>query len=367
MDIIAPSLIGTVLSFLLLLTVLVFVHELGHFSVARYFGVKVDTFSIGFGREIIGRNDKYGTRWKLCWIPFGGYVKFFGDADATSQPGNNLPNMTKPEKAVAFHYKPLYQKAAIVAAGPIVNFIFAILVFIGLFTSLGEPYTTSQVSGVQDGGAAFEAGIEAGDHVIRLNGNPIDRFDDLQRVIGINMGEPVLFSILRNGEEIEFSIIPTLQKSRDAFGNEFDVRRIGIQSGPIEIAKLNIYDALVRSVQKTGELVNLMLVTTGQVITGARPVDEMGGPIKIAQYSGQQASLGIISFISFMALISINLGLVNLFPIPMLDGGHLLFYGIEAIKGSPVSKRVQEIAYMAGFLMVISLMVFLTWNDLSSS
>jgi regulator of sigma E protease len=364
MELAAPGFIYTVFNFLLLLTVLVFIHEWGHFSVARYFGVKVDVFSIGFGRELFGWNDKKGTRWKICILPFGGYVKFFGDANEASGVAEGLDEMSDEDKAVSFHHKPLAQRAAIVAAGPLVNFAFAILVFAGLFMTMGEPFSSSKISAISENSAAYEAGLMAGDEIVAVDGVEINRFSELQSIVSLNTGSELALEVAREGQVLDIFLTPKKTTLEDRFGNNFVVYRIGIQSGPVEIAELGFFQSIVRSVEHTGEITKMMLVSVGQMITGLRSLDEMGGPLKIAQFTGQSASLGIISFISFMALISINLGLVNLFPIPMLDGGHLMFYGIEAVKGSPVNEKVQEYSYLIGFVFVISLMVLLTWNDL---
>ena len=364
MELAAPGFFYSAINFIILLSVLVFVHEWGHFAVARYFGVKVDVFSIGFGRELFGWNDKKGTRWKISILPFGGYVKFFGDANETSGMAEGLDEMSEADKAVSFHHKPLAQRAAIVAAGPLINFAFAIVVFAGLFMSMGEPYSTSEVSAISEDGAAYSAGLEVGDIIVGIDGAEIDRFSQLQSIISINTGEPLDVEVDRAGEILAFIVTPQKTIQEDRFGNTYVQYRIGIQSTPIEIQEHGVFSSIVRAVERTGEVTKMMLVTVGQMITGRRGLDEMGGPLKIAQFTGQSASLGIIQFISFMALISINLGLVNLFPIPMLDGGHLLFYGIEAVKGSPVNEKVQELSFMLGFIFVIGLMILLTLNDL---
>jgi len=367
MELASPGIIYTIIMFLLLLTVLVAVHEWGHFAVARYFGVKVDVFSIGFGRELFGWTDSKGTRWKLSMIPLGGYVKFHGDAGESSNADNEaIAAMSDEERAYTFQCKPVHQRAAIAAAGPLVNFIFAILVFSGLYMSLGEPYSPSVISAVAEGSAAEQAGILPGDRIVEINGQEVSRFDDLQSAVRLYTSGSIALSVERDGRIQHLDLVPRKMIMTDRFGNSYDVYRIGVSSGPVEMDDLGVVASIARAVERTGELTKMMLVTTGQVISGVRSVDEMGGPIRIAQFSGQQAALGLVSFISFMALISINLGLVNLFPIPMLDGGHLLFYAMEAIKGSPVSEKVQEFSYLAGMALVLGLMVFLTWNDLSN-
>lgn len=358
--------VSYLLSFLVLLTVLVFIHEWGHFAVARMLGVRVRTFSIGFGPEIFGWYDKKGTRWKVSWIPLGGYVMFFGDAGVASNPDSAVETMSAEDRAVSFHHQSLPRKAAIIAAGPLINFAFAILVFAGLFMFYGQQYSTPVIASVVEQSAAAEAGLEQGDLIVAIDEESIDRFEEVSVAINMRPGQTLMFTVLRDEQEIELAVTPRKILEEDRFGNQYPKWLVGI-SGKVEIARrLNPVTAIYRATLHTADLTHMMLTGIGQIILGVRSVDELGGPFKIAQYSGQQASLGPISFIAFMALISINLGLVNLFPIPMLDGGHLMFYGMEAIRGKPISLKAQEFSMIVGMTLVIGLMVFLTWNDLNS-
>ena len=365
MDAEGPGLVFTIISFLLALTVLVFVHEWGHYIVARLFNVRVDVFSIGFGKEILGWTDRHGTRWKISAIPLGGYVKFFGDAGAASNPGEGLDAMSAEERAVSFHHKSVGARAAIVAAGPVINLVFAALIYAVLFMSLGQPYRPAVVSEVVSETPAAEAGLEAGDRVVSVEGYAVSNARELVRVVGLYPGQPVTLRLKRDGSTLSLPVGLERVMQTDRFGNEYARGRLGVVLGAQEeIRRMGPFEALGGAVSETANMLRFMLVATGQVIMGVRSVDDLGGPVRIAKITGEQASLGLIAFIEFIALISINLGLVNLFPIPMLDGGHLLFYGFEALKGSPVSARVQEFGYIVGFALIISLMVFLTWNDL---
>lgn len=366
MEIAEIGFVSYVASFLLLLTVLVFIHEWGHFSVARLLGVRVRTFSIGFGPEIFGWYDKKGTRWKISWIPLGGYVMFFGDAGVASNPDSTVQTMNAEDRAVSFHHQSLATKAAIIAAGPLINFAFAILVFAGLFMAYGQQYSTPVISSVIEDSAAFEAGLEQDDLIIAIDEETIDRFEQVSAAINMRPDQTLIFTVLRDQQEIRLAVTPRKNTEEDRFGNQYVAWRVGI-TGKIEVARRrNPLSALYHAALHTADMTHMMLSGIGQIILGIRSVDEMGGPLKIAQFSGQQASMGAVSFIAFMALISINLGLVNLFPIPMLDGGHLMFYGMEAIRGKPVSLRVQEFSMIVGMTLVIGLMIFLTWNDLNS-
>ncbi len=353
----------TLVTFLILLTILVFVHEWGHYFVARRCGVRVEVFSIGFGREIYGWNDRYGTRWKIGMIPLGGYVKFFGDANAASMPGGALETMSDEERAQAFPLKPLRQRAAIVAAGPAVNLIFAAFLFAGIYMTAGQPFVTAEITEVTADSAAEAAGLETGDVVLSINQQPIRTFQEMGELIVSNGGVPLELVISRG--ELEIALIAT-PRMVDADGNPLDQPFLGVRGGAVDYVTLGPASALIEGTITTGRIMGLILVTAGELLTGSRSADELGGPIRIAQVSGEAASLGLVSFIWFMALISVNLGLVNLFPIPLLDGGHLMFYGFEALRGRPVSPRMQEIGYIIGFTIVIGLLLMVTWNDLSS-
>jgi len=365
MDADGPGLIFTVISFLIALTVLVFVHEWGHYIVARFFGVRVDVFSIGFGKELYGWTDRRGTRWKISAIPLGGYVKFFGDAGPASNPGAGVEGMSPEDREGSFHHKSVGARAAIVAAGPLINLIFAVLIYAALFVSLGQPYRPPLVSEVMADSPAAEAGLAAGDRVIAVGGHSVESARELVQVVGLYPGRSVEIAVERSGAELRLPVRLERVVQTDRFGNEYARGQLGVLLGAEEkVRRLGLVESLGSAASETVTMLRFMLVATGQVIMGVRSVDDLGGPVRIAKITGEQASLGLIAFIEFIALISINLGLVNLFPIPMLDGGHLLFYAFEAVKGSPVSARVQEFGYIVGFALIISLMVFLTWNDL---
>lgn len=353
-----------VVPFLVVLTVLVFVHELGHYWVARRSGVRIETFSIGFGPELFGWHDRAGTRWKLSAIPLGGYVKFFGDADAISMPGAELPAMTPEEKAVSFHYKTLGQRAAIVAAGPVANFVFAIVVCAVLFVIVGQPFTPPVVGGVMPDSAAAAAGFQPGDRIIRINGEQIDRFEDIQRIVQLDLDQPLHVVVLRKGQDVDLTATPTIIEETDRLGNKVRLARLGIRGGGFEYVRRSPGTAVWQAVVETYDQTAGTLRALGQIVTGHRSSDELGGPIRIAEMSGEVAKGGVANLFAFMAFLSINLGLINLFPVPVLDGGHLLFYFFEWTRGRPLGPRAQEYGFRIGMVLVFSLMVLATWNDL---
>lgn len=363
-----PGLAFTIVSFLVALTVLVFVHEWGHYRVARLLGVRVDVFSIGFGRELFGWTDAAGTRWKISMLPLGGYVRFFGDANAASAGADGtLAHMSAAERAVSFHHKPVWARAAIVAAGPGINFLFAILIYAALFIGYGYSFQPSEITRVLPGSPAEQAGLLPGDRILAVAGHDTESARNLVRAVGLYPGRTVELAIRRDGQELTVPATLEDARSEDRFGNRYSQGRLGVELlGEQEIRNVGPGGALALAAGETLTMVRMMLVATGQVIMGVRSLDDLGGPIRIAKITGEQASLGLIAFIEFVALISINLGLVNLFPIPMLDGGHLMFYAIEAVKGSPLSARMQEFGFMIGMALIVTLMVFLTWNDLNS-
>lgn len=356
----------TIVAFLAVLTVLVFVHEWGHYIVARINGVRVEVFSIGFGPEVWGFNDKKGTRWKFSWIPLGGYVKFFGDATEASAPSNALPAMTEEEKKVAFHYKTLPQKSAIVFAGPAVNFLFAILIIAGLYFTYGRVEIAPVVGEVLEGGAAEEAGILAGDRILSIDGEEITTFQDIREHLLFKVEEEVNIDLLRNSEQLTLNFALNTVNDEDILGQPTKVRQIGIRSNPeeIELIKFGPFSALWQATLETKNLTMRNLQGLGQMITGDRSVKELGGPITIARVAGKTAEHGIVSLINFAALVSIGLGMINLFPIPVLDGGHLLYYAIEAIRRKKMSEAAQEVGFKIGGVLVLSLMVFAFYNDL---
>lgn len=353
-----------VIPFLVVLSVLVFVHELGHYLVARWCGVRIETFSIGFGREIIGWTDKAGTRWKFSLIPLGGYVKMFGEMDFAE--ADERPVLTPEEKAVSFHHKPLRKKAAVVAAGPAANFLFAIAALLALFLVVGEPAPLAVVGGVQEDSAAADAGFQSGDEIVAIDGHSVVWFEDVRKLVAGNADAPVHFEILRDGGTVNLTATPRPQvvtgedgqtQTIGVVGIRPDLKRVGYRHlGPLQ--------AVGAAVDRTIGLSAQIVTTLGQIITGSRSASELGGPIRIAQLSGQMAEDGLINLIFFMAALSVNLGLINLLPVPMLDGGHLLFYGFEAIRGKPVNPRILEYCFRIGLAFVLLLMVFATWNDI---
>jgi len=446
---------GYILPFLVVLTVLVFVHEMGHYLVARWNGVRVEVFSIGFGPEIRGWEDRFGTRWKVCWIPFGGYVKFFGDKDGASRPdGNTLSEVSQAERLISFHHKRLGQRAAIVAAGPIANFLYAIIVLAVMYMVFGQRVTPAEIGRVVDGGAGQIAGFKAGDIVLNIDGESVFRFEQIEQAVFLNPETAMTFQVGRGEQKINLIATPRLTEKADRHGI---VRKFGdlgvwpaspaivgkvldgspaaeggLKSGDHIIAiddqvvdnferlqdmvatsegrrlvvtvlrdkrELRLYVTARRDVAGSGSgnterwLIGIiraqrppvrlgpgnalaqamntcyvMLVQTlnyvGQMITGRRGTEDLGGPLRIAQVSGQAAQIGVEQLILLSILLSLNLGIINLFPIPILDGGHLLFYGFEAVLRRPLTERMQEIAFRIGLALVLSLMVFATWNDL---
>jgi regulator of sigma E protease len=362
-----PGFLFTILAFLLVIGPLVFIHELGHYYAGRWFGVKADTFSIGFGREIFGWTDKRGTRWKVGWLPLGGYVKFAGDMNPASTPSDEWLSLPAEERVKTFQAKPLWQRFIIVAAGPITNFLFAILVFIALFVAYGQPRTPPVIGVVEPASAAAAAGFAPGDRILAIDGSNIERFEDIANYVGIRPDQRMSFAIVRAGAPRTVEATPRSLQLRDRFGNEMRIGRIGIgPAGLVEAVPLGPFEAVPAAFVQTGEVVKSMVVALGQVVSGRRSLKEMGGPLKIAQYSGQQASLGWLDFVLFMTLVSINLGFINLLPIPLLDGGHLLFYVIEGVRRKPLRPEAQEWAFRTGLAVLLALMIFVTFNDLAS-
>lgn len=350
-------------AFLVLLTVLVFVHEYGHYWVARRCGVRVEVFSIGFGPEIFGWTDKAETRWKISAVPLGGYVKMFGEGEYSGG-GDSGHAMTAADEAVSFPHKSLAQRSAIVFAGPAANYIFAILVLAILFMTLGQPHTPATVGKVIENSAAAEAGIQAGDEFIRINGSEVERFRDVQRIVQLRPGVPLDIVMLRDGKEVQLTATPKVSETQDVSGNTHKIGLLGVQRSGMELEKRGPLDAVWEAGKESIDLTVDTLTAVGQIITGQRDLKELGGPVRIGQLSGDTARHGIIPFISLMALLSINLGLINLFPIPMLDGGHLLFYAIEAVRGRPLGEKAKDIGFRIGLVLVLGLMLFVTINDL---
>lgn len=361
-----PGFLLTVLAFVAVIGPLVFVHELGHYLVGRWCGVKADAFSIGFGPEIAAWVDRRGTRWRLAALPLGGYVRFKGDMNAASMADPAWLLMSAEDRAQSFPAKPLWQRAAIVAAGPAINFLFAILILAAFAFVHGESRTPAIAGQVQPGSAAAAVGLHAGDRIVSLNGREMTTFDDIRLYAQIRPGEPVALVIERDGRQFARQGRIGNVEEDDGFGHVFRIGRLGIAPGKPVIEPVSLWRAPVVAIERTAQIVRTMVETMGQILGGGRSVKELGGPLKIAEVSGQAATLGLESFVLFMALISINLGFINLLPIPMLDGGHLLFYGVEAIARRPVSERVQEWAYKSGLAVLLAMMVLVTFNDLSS-
>lgn len=361
-----PGIPMTLLSFLLVIGPLIFVHELGHYFAGRLFGVKADAFSIGFGREVIGWTDKRGTRWKIGWMPLGGYVKFAGDMNPASTPTQEWLALPPEERNQTFQAKPVWQRFIIVAAGPITNFIVAILIFAGFFIAYGEPRTPPVISLVAERSAAQAAGLRAGDRIVTVGGREVERFEDIARIVSIRPEERLRIDLVRDGLPMSVVAVPHADVQRDRFGNEFRRGLLGIAPTAKVIEPLASGQVFGAAVRHTADVVVMMVDTIGQIITGRRSVKELGGPLKIAQYSGQQAVMGWLPFLEFMAMISINLGFINLLPIPLLDGGHLTFYLFEGIRRRPLPPQVQEWAFRSGLALLLSFMIFVTFNDLGS-
>jgi regulator of sigma E protease len=364
------GLIGYIIPFLFVLTIVVFFHELGHFLVARWAGVRVLTFSVGFGPELAGFNDRHGTRWKISAIPLGGYVKFFGDESEASTPASSetLAGMTAEERAGSFHHKKVGARAAIVAAGPIANFILAIVIFTCLFTFFGKPSTTARVDKIEANSAAANAGFQPGDVVTDIDGKPIGSFSDMQRIVGVRAGDQLTFTIKRGDSTLQLKGTPELREVKDSFGNVHRLGVLGITRatapGDVVTERVDPATALWLGVKETWFVVDRTLAYIGGVFTGREAADQVGGPLRIAQISGQVATIGLAALVHLAAVLSISIGLLNLFPVPLLDGGHLLFYAVEAVRGRPLSERAQEMGFRIGLGLVLMLMVFATYNDI---
>jgi regulator of sigma E protease len=363
------GLVGYVVPFLFVLTVVVFFHELGHFLMARWCGIKVLVFSVGFGPEIVGFYDRYGTRWKISAIPLGGYVKFFGDENAASTPDQSAAaTMTEAEKKDSFQFQPVGSRALVVAAGPVANFLLAIAIFAGIFMTVGKQTTSARVDTVQAGSAAQAAGFKPGDLVLAINGEKIESFSDMQRIVSISAGAPLTIEVDRDNAQVTLKAVPQLKEIKDNFGNVHRLGVLGISRsmapGDIKTEKAPPLRAIVMGAQETWFVVDRTLSYISGVFTGREAADQLGGPIRIAQVSGQVATAGFAALIHLTAVLSVSIGLLNLFPIPLLDGGHLLFYAIEAIRGRPLSERAQELGFRIGLAIVLMLMIFATFNDI---
>jgi regulator of sigma E protease len=351
-----------VMPFLAVITVVVFFHELGHFAVARWNGVRIDTFSIGFGGEIFGWNDKHGTRWRVSWVPLGGYVKFFGDAGASSAQSDGLDDMTDEERAVSFHHKGLWQRASVVVAGPIANFILAIVIFAVMFATFGRPVSEPLVVNVVPQGAAQVAGFEAGDVVTAMDGRSITRFQELQAYVQPRHGQTIQMEVRRIDRLIQLTVTPN-PVEREIFGSTQIIGVIGIRGPAGELERQGPIDSIWLGIASTYGVIETTLGYLGDVVTGNASTDQLSGPIGIAVVTSEVARVSVVGLINLAAVISVALGLFNLFPIPLLDGGHLLFYAAEALRGRPLSNQAQEFGMRLGMLVVVAIFVLATFND----
>lgn len=363
------TLIVTIAAFLFVLTIVVFVHEMGHYLVGRWCGIGVKAFSIGFGPELFGFNDRHGTRWKLSAIPLGGYVKFVGDMSATSAPdAAEMESLSEAERKVAFHTQPIWKRAATVFAGPLFNFLLTIAVFAVMFSIYGRFVSEPMVAEVRAGSPAAIAGFMPGDRFVSVDGNKVQSFADVQRMVSGRAGDAIVFVMLRDGKEIELTATPEIMEQTDALGNIVKVGVIGVvnneELGQPRVVEYDPGTALVEAVKETGHIIIRTGMFLKRFAVGREDKCQLGGPVKIADMAGKAARLGFEWLVQLVALLSVGIGFLNLLPIPPLDGGHLLFYGIEAVKGRPVSERAMEAVYRVGLLLVLSFMGFVFWNDL---
>jgi regulator of sigma E protease len=372
MEVLSNALAGPLLygfAFFTVLTIVVFFHELGHFLVARWCGVSVKAFSIGFGKEIAGFDDRHGTRWKLSWIPLGGYVKFMDDENAASVPSREaIDNMSPEERAGSFHAKPVWQRAAVVAAGPIANFILAMVIFTFWFWLYGVFSTQARVDEVLPDSPAARAGLQAGDLITAIEGRPVSAFEHIQRHVGTSVGQTLTFTVERQGQKIDLAVTPEVREQVDDKGDAIRMVMIGVKRKPGADGVTRYQPGLGESVglaaDRTWFIVTSTMGYLKDVVFGKQSADQLGGPIRIADVAGRVATQGVEYIIQLAAFLSVSVGLINLFPIPLLDGGHLMFYAIEAVRGRPLNERHQEMGFRIGLAVVLSLMIFATFNDL---
>ena len=362
--------INFLIPFIVLITVVVFVHEYGHYYFARIYGVGVTDFSIGFGKELFGWNDKSGTRWKICWIPLGGYVKFFGDRNVFSQSDQEeiIKKYSEEERKKLFILKPLYQRSLIVAAGPIANFILAVVIFLFIYMFVGKDFTPAVINEVQKDSPAEVAGLMKNDVILEIDGTEVKSILDVSKLITMSTSDFIDFKVSRYDQDVLLKVKPNIVETEDNLGNKINKRMIGIMLGPynnkINHVKLGPAKALYYSLNEVYFVTISSLKYLGSILTGSGDSSQLGGPIRIAKITGQVAEFGIVPFLSIMAYISISLGLINLFPIPLLDGGHLMFYGFEKILGRPLSQKTQEGFFRIGMFLLLFIMFFATYNDL---
>jgi len=362
--------LNSILPFIVLILVVVFIHEYGHYYFAKKYGVKVTDFSIGFGKELFGWNDKLGTRWKICWIPLGGYVKFFGDRNVFSQSDQEeiIKKYSEEERKKLFILKPLYQRSLIVAAGPIANFILAIVIFLFIYMFVGKDFTPAVINEVQKDSPAEVAGLMKNDVILEIDGTEVKSILDVSKLITMSTSDFIDFKVSRYDQDVLLKVKPNIVETEDNLGNKINKRMIGIMVGPynnkVNHVKLGPAKALYYSLNEVYFVTISSLKYLGSILTGSGDSSQLGGPIRIAKITGQVAQFGIVPFLSIMAYISISLGLINLFPIPLLDGGHLMFYGFEKILGRPLSQKTQEGFFRIGMFLLLFIMFFATYNDL---
>ena len=360
----APSLLTMVLGFLLVLGPLVVLHELGHYLVGRAFGIKAEAFSVGFGKELAGFTDMRGTRWKLSALPLGGYVQFAGDMNPASAPSPDQDNLTPAERAHTFHAKPVWQRALTVLAGPVTNLICAVAIFAAFNLAYGRAVAVPEVQAFAPGSSAQAAGLQVGDRIVAVSGNKIDSFTQILEYVVPYPGRTIPIAVKRGEQTLVIPVKIAASVESDRFGNEAKVGRIGVAGGRGELVPVGPVEAVTLGFEQSFGVMRMMVAGIGQIVTGERSFQELGGPIKIAKYSGEQLSLGWLPFVQFAALISINLAFINILPIPGLDGGHLAFYAAEAVRRRPLGLRSQEWAVRTGVALVLTLMLFVTINDI---
>jgi regulator of sigma E protease len=360
-----PPLWFILIAFICAIGPLVFVHEFGHYLVAKMFGVGAEVFSIGFGREIVGWTDRSGTRWKVGWLPLGGFVRFVGDENAASTPGG-ADDVPAELRARSFHHKPVGQRFLIVLAGPMANFLLAIIIFAAFFATFGMPRTPNSVAAIQPGSAAQAAGLRPGDRITAIDGREMATFEDVFAMVVLRPAERVVVTVERDGRELMLPARIAVEEQQDRFGQRFRIGRLGIYGGEREFVRPAAGHLIPDAVAYTVSLTRSTIDGLWQIISGRRSLKDLGGPLKIAQIAGQQASLGAFEFIELLALLSINLGFINLLPVPILDGGHLLLYAVEAVRRRPVSLRVQDWAFRGGLALILALLLLTTVNDLDS-
>jgi regulator of sigma E protease len=367
---VADGIWSYVIIFLLVLTLVVFVHELGHFLVARWCGVVVKAFSIGFGPEIFGFYDRHGTRWRFAWIPLGGYVKFVDDADASSRPSPEaMERMTPEERSSTFHGKPVWQRAAVVAAGPMANFLLAVVIYAALNMAVGIRIMPAFVENVVEGSPAAKAGFQSGDKIVAIDGSRVESFDDLQRIVAPNAGNELIFTVERGTQTVDLKVVPDMREERDPFGRMFKRGLIGIQRSNApdkwQVHSVGPLEAIGRGAQEMWSNITATIAGLGDMIKGRQSSEQMGGPILMAEVTGKVAEAGWEPLMRLIAMFSANIGFLNLLPIPVLDGGHLMFYAIEAVRRKPLSDRFQQVGFQIGLALIIALMIFVNFNDLA--